>query len=113
MDLAHVELFPAVCGLCRRSPERGELFVDTQRNIRDGQGPQRERLYVCRECGGQVAAALGFVPGDELESALEELDGLQARSAELEAQVEEDSAFLSRLRGLVAPDAASEADSGE
>lgn len=112
MDLAHVELFPAVCGLCRRSPEKGELFVDTQRNIKFGQGPQRERVYVCRECGGQVASALGFVPGEKLEAAVAELESVAARVEELEAAGEDDRAVVEFLRGLIA-DAAPEADSGE
>ena len=111
MDLAHVELFPAVCGLCRRSP-RGELFVDTRRQLRVGPGPQRERLYVCPECGGQIAHALGYVPAGELEAAVAELESVAARVEELEAAGEDDRAVVEFLRGLIA-DAAPEADSGE
>lgn|SRR5690348_333092 len=75
MNLGLVELYPGVCAFCRRAPEAPqEAFVDT--HMQSKINVRSERLYICPQCGGQIALALGYVPGTDVEQAKEELEAI-------------------------------------
>lgn len=82
MQLAPVTFAPSTCLLCSRAPQEGEFFVDTQVKIQ--RGPVRDRVYVCPECGGQIADALSWVDPKHYESALSELGAAHEARQNLE-----------------------------
>lgn len=101
MQLSPVTHAPATCIFCRRSPQDGEHFVDTLVSLDNG--PVSDRAYVCRECGGQIANAYGWVDPRDHAQLLEDTDAqaerLIAVQAELDASKED---TLSWIKGVVA-----------
>lgn len=105
MQLAPVTMAPATCLLCNRTPEEGEFFVDTL--VKLVLGPRRDRVYVCPQCGGKVAAALGWVDPRDHDAQVEAGTAASARIAELEAEKqarEEDAvAWLKEVAAVYGP----------
>lgn len=106
MQLTKPSFEPGTCFLCRRTPKtEGDLFVDT--NVKIPIGPRRERAYVCAECGGQIANALGWVDPGHHDEALSAADNHAARADEAEtalAAAKEDAlAFIRDIAGLTKP----------
>ena len=87
MELAPVNLNPATCLFCQRTPDNGEFFVDTKSKIR--RGPVRDHAYVCPQCAGQIAAAAGWVDPTEHAAALDDEARMSDLVVSLEAQLEE------------------------
>lgn len=102
MNLNHPELYPGVCMVCRRAPETNELFVDTYMQSKINVRP--ERVYLCPHCGGQIALALGYVPGAEVEAAKAEIAEIEAALDALDAITEDHAAVFDVLTGALTPD---------